>query len=622
MKYNGRLLSLLIFIGWLTIESLLAEKLLFFQFLFAIPLAWYFGKKYDEAKYFANEMNKTEEQLRKELSKELNESEERYRHLVEMSPYLIAVHHNGKFIYINNAGVELLGARTKEEVMGKTMLEFIPDKLKEKVIAELELKSENPEKKGIEYTVISMDGRETDVEVTALPIIYKGKEARQLIAKDISDRKNFEKLMEEMAYHDPLTGLANRHKLKHHIKQLINAETNIAIMFIDLDRFKLVNDTFGHQAGDQLLSIIANRLVNCIGENDLVSRQGGDEFIICLSVHDHSEIEMITEKILLEMSKPLIIDGKEIIITPSIGISVSPNDGTDMATLIQHADLAMYQAKSKGKNTYQFFSSEMNKVATRLAEVETALRKALDNGEFTIHYQPKVMMKSKRIIGAEALIRWNHPEFGFISPCEFIPIAEETGLIIPIGEWVLREACKQTKAWQLAGYEPLLMCVNLSVRQFIQDDFHHMVAAALQDTGLEPQYLNLELTESLAIQEFDASIDKLNQLKSIGVKLSLDDFGTGYSSLSYLKRMPIDFIKIDRSFVSDIVNDPYDMAICSAIVTVAHSLELLVIAEGIETEEQYNILARQSCDEAQGYYFSHPLPANEMEKLLEKAFIN
>jgi diguanylate cyclase (GGDEF)-like protein/PAS domain S-box-containing protein len=429
-----------------------------------------------------------------------------------------------------------------------------------------------------------------------------------------------EKQIKHLAYHDTLTGLPNRvlfhDRLQQALSQAARKEHIMGVMFLDLDRFKIINDTLGHDVGDELLKAVSQRLKNCIRQGDTVVRLGGDEFTIILPIIGKAEdAAFVAQKILTTLAEPFLLNHQELHITSSIGISLYPNDGEDTQTLIKNADIAMYRAKDLGKNNYQFYTADINSRALESITLENALRHALERDELLLHYQPKIDIRSGRIVGVEALVRWRHPEFGLVPPDKFIPLAEETNLIIPIGEWVLRTACEQGSRWRERGLPAWRMAVNLSARQFRHKNLLKPIFRILRETGFDPHHLELEITESLIMQGAGQTIAILEELDEAGIHLSLDDFGTGYSSLSYLKRFPIDTVKIDSSFVRDIHTDPNDAAITSAIIAMAHSLKLSVIAEGVETEEQLAFLRERGCDEYQGFLFSRPLPAEEMERL-------
>ncbi len=440
---------------------------------------------------------------------------------------------------------------------------------------------------------------------------------------DISERKNSEERIRHLAEHDSLTGLPNRSLLQDRLRQAMaraeREQTRLALLFVDLDRFKLVNDSLGHAVGDALLVETAHRLLSSVRASDTVSRQGGDEFLVLLAdIEQNDDAGRVAQKMIEALSEPCMLAGQELRITPSIGISVYPDDGADMEMLIQRADIAMYQAKESGRSTYQFHTDDMNERASERLSVELGLRRALERGELLLHYQPQIELASGRIIGLEALLRWRHPELGLIAPGQFIPIAEDTGLIVPIGEGVLHEACRQSLVWQAAGLPALPIAVNLSAAQFRKPGLETLLRDVLTATGLPPHLLELELTESIVMSQAEETVAILGRLHELGVRLSIDDFGTGYSSLSYLKRFPIQKLKIDQSFVRDLTAGDNDAAIVRGIVGLARSLGLGVIAEGVETREQLKVLREFGCDEAQGYYFSPALPPAEVESLLRR----
>lgn len=442
------------------------------------------------------------------------------------------------------------------------------------------------------------------------------------VLSDITERKASEARIAFLAQHDPLTSLPNRTLLHDRLDQaLANAarhRSRIALMFLDLDRFKTINDSLGHMAGDRLLQGVAQRLTSCMRDTDTVSRQGGDEFLIVLTdVEVPDDAARVAEKILDLLHPPFDIDGQQLSTSFSIGIALYPEDGRDAATLMKNADTAMYHAKESGRNTYRFFDEVMNANALERLHLENGLRHALDQGEFQLYYQPQVDLRSGRIIGLEALLRWFSGVMGGVAPTRFIPLAEECGLIVPIGEWVLHTACRQAVAWQAAGHAPLPVAVNLSALQFRRSDIVASVATALAASGLDGRWLELELTESLLMQSGPDIIRTLIALKSLGVRLAIDDFGTGYSSLAYLKRFPVDRLKVDKSFVRDLSDNPDDATIVRTIIQLGHNLHLEVIAEGTETPEQIAFLLQEGCTEAQGYLFSPPLPARAIGALLE-----
>lgn len=416
-----------------------------------------------------------------------------------------------------------------------------------------------------------------------------------------------------MAFHDVLTGLPNRRLLNKTISNTIELHSNqsIAIMYIDLDRFKLINDSLGHYIGDRLLVNVAKRLLGCIGEQDIVSRQGGDEFTVLLLNRTKQEIRSIAETIITLLAKSFIVEGYELFVTPSIGISCYPDDGVGATELFRKADVAMYQVKKEGRNNYRFYDLTLEKETYDKFELENDLRKALEKNEFHLLYQPIMDLTNHRVLGVEALIRWAHPIRGTISPDQFIPVAEETGIIIALGEWVVRSACQQLKVWEDNGLTSMAVSINISIRQFYQPNFVSMVAKVIKETNINPSNLTIEITESMTM-DVEVATMILYKLKSLGVNISIDDFGTGYSSLSYLKKFPIDHLKIDKSFIRDIAKSKNDENIATTILIMAHNLGLNVIAEGVETNEQLEILKQHRCNAAQGYLFSKPISVEEV----------
>ncbi len=442
------------------------------------------------------------------------------------------------------------------------------------------------------------------------------------IFSDISERKLAEERIQHLAHYDTLTGLPNRALFSDRLQQaLIYAQrnqTSVALLFMDLDRFKQINDTLGHGIGDQLLQMVAQRLLECIREQDTVSRQGGDEFIAVLPDTDAAGAEMVAEKILSSIIQPYTIEGHELRISSSIGISLYPNHAQDADALIKYADVAMYQAKENGRNKFLHFDPTMNATAYERLQLENSLRGAIERNELQLYYQPQVDLVDGRLIGCEALVRWKHPTMGLVSPASFIPIAEETGLILPISDWIMEEALRQTRAWRDAGLPELIMSVNLSALQFRQGNLHAQVQGLLKRFELPAHVLDLELTEGVLMQGVERTLTMLHELTMMGVGLSIDDFGTGYSSLSYLKRFPIQKLKIDQSFVRDVISDSNDATMVRTIILMAHSLKLHVIAEGVETEAQADFLRQAGCERAQGYYFGKPMPAEAFVEFMSQ----
>lgn len=463
-------------------------------------------------------------------------------------------------------------------------------------------------------------GKPTDFEVHVFnsdflvhlsPIIQDNKVIEVVgTAIDITERKKSEQLINHMAYHDSLTGLYNRAYFYEKITEIIQSakekKETVALMFLDLDQFKNINDTLGHGMGDRLLIEVSKRLVYSVQKDTIIARLGGDEYVILLPNCNEEQSMIIAQRIIDKISSPFIIENHEMYITPSIGVSMFPRDGEE---LLKNADAAMYQAKLHGRSNYQFFTQDLAYKLNKKVALENDLRKALQNEEFILHYQPQIDITTGKVIGLEALIRWIHPKLGVISPQEFIPLAEETGLIIPIGEWVLYQACYQNRVWQEAGWEPVTISVNVSNMQFRQKDFVKIVDRVLQLTNLAPQYLELEITESMTV-DIAYTERILTELKSLGIKVSMDDFGVGYSSLSYLRRLPINKLKIDQSFIRNL--DPKNQAIVRTIITLARNLQIDVIAEGVESAEHVEFLKKHNCFQAQGYLFSKPIPMEEL----------
>ncbi len=439
--------------------------------------------------------------------------------------------------------------------------------------------------------------------------------------EDITERKDYQARIEQQANYDDLTGLANRSLLKDRLHQDILAATTLgtqlAVLFVDLDHFKYINDSLGHQIGDELLKVMADRLRSCVRQWDTVARLGGDEFV--LVYHGQSsadEVRQVGERVLKVISEPWLVEHGEFHVGSSIGVAMFPGDGVDAETLLKNADAAMYRAKESGRNTLQFFTAELNaRMMERLA-MERRLRRAVEREHLLLHYQPRVDMASGRIVGAEALVRWQAPGEALIPPARFIPLAEETGLIVEIGRFVLRSACLQARTWLDRGLPPIVVSVNVSPRQFKQESFVASVAQALRESGLPAELLELEITESMVMHDAARLIRMLEELRQLGVQIAVDDFGTGYSSLSYLKRFPVHRLKIDRSFVADVTGNADDAAIVRTIISLGHNLGLRVVAEGVETDSQLDFLRANACDEMQGFYFSPPVPVEEFEKQL------
>jgi len=526
------------------------------------------------------------------------------------------------WLEVNEALCEMLGY-TREELTNMTWADLThPDDLSENLVQFDRILSGELDEYSIENRFIRKDG--TIVHVRRSPrAVRKADGSLDYIVAwvdDITRRKQDEQQIQQLAHFDLLTGLPNRalftDRISHALNSAHRSNTNLAVMFLDLDHFKNVNDNLGHRVGDALLVEIAKRLKSAMREEDTVSRLGGDEFILLLPNTDADGAAHVAEKLLERVAGLCKIEQHELVVTPSIGIAMYPDDGLDFESLSQCADVAMYRAKHDGRNNYKFFTAEMQTHSARILQLENALRYALARGELSLHYQPQLSLESGRIIGAEALLRWQHPEFGAVSPAEFIPIAESSGQILHIGEWVLRTAATQMKSWMGRGMAPMIIAVNLSAVQFRHPNLPEMVTQILDSVNLPAQYLELELTEGVAMHDPVGAIMMMDSLHERGIRMSIDDFGTGYSSLSYLKRFKVYKLKIDQSFVRDITDDPEDKAIVKAIISLAGSLGLQTIAEGVETEGQLALLREQGCHEVQGYFFSKPLPADEFETFI------
>ncbi|WEG14695.1 EAL domain-containing protein [Pullulanibacillus sp. KACC 23026] len=522
---------------------------------------------------------------------------------------------NKNITFCNPAGASMLGYENREELIGKSA---------QLIYNESDISaSKSPDKVGIngyeEGTFIRKDSTQFPVEYVTTSIMESSEVVGYVVTfKDITERKQMEEEIKYHAYFDSLTDLPNRVLLNDRLDQgITNAKQHgekLAVLYLDLDRFKFINDTLGHSYGDLLLQYVAKRLNHCVPQGATVSRQGGDEFTIFLpNIRMHSEVVKVVNLVIDSFSQPFKLKEHEIFIKTSIGISLFPDNGDNAETLIKNADTAMYKSKEIAGNSYHFFSEGLDTRSFESIKLENALYKALDQEELVLYYQPQINYKTGQLVGVEALLRWNHPTEGMISPEKFIPIAEETGLIVSMGEWVLRQACHQLKKWHEKGYTKITMAVNLSVRQFEQNNLFDIVKDVLKETNLSPEYLHLELTENLIIKNTELTLKTMNELKGLGTSMAIDDFGTGYSSLGYLKNLPIKTLKIDKSFISDMTKD--DEAITNTIITLARNLDLNVIAEGVETKEQAKFLIERGCYMMQGYYFSPPMDAGKIVKV-------
>jgi diguanylate cyclase (GGDEF)-like protein/PAS domain S-box-containing protein len=527
-------------------------------------------------------------------------------------------------IYVNHAFEQVTGY-SKEEVIGRNWNFLQGDDTNQTELQKLRLAIQEGTASSAVLRNYRKDGSLFINEIYISPVLNNESGKVQYyvgVQNDITQIRQYQEALERQANYDMLTGLANRNLLKERIKHAFNEGRRngnvFTVAFIDIDNFKRVNDSLGHSAGDELIKIVAERLQHCVREGDTVARVGGDEFVMLLTSQSSEEsTHVVLQRIRTEMGKPFVLLAKkQLQVTCSIGLASFPRDGDNSETLLSNADSAMYRAKASGRNNFQFYAKEMNAELGERLSLENDLWNALEKNELILHYQPQINMMSGEVIGIEALVRWEHPTRGLIPPMQFISIAEDDGLIIPIGEWVLRKACEDNCHLQSDGFKPIRVAVNLSARQLVQKNLVRTVSNILEQTGLKPEYLELEITESMIMHNVEEAISLLNRINKLGVQLSLDDFGTGYSSLAYLKRFPIKRLKIDKSFIRDIATDPNDAIISRSIIALAHALQVESIAEGVETFEQFGFLKTNGCNEVQGYLFSKPLPINELRKFL------
>lgn len=563
-------------------------------------------------------------QLEKQLRKQ-GEFIRKLSHAVEQSPVsIIITDTNGRIEYVNPGFTRLTGFTSSEAVGEKPSILKPEDNQPEEYKRLWETINSGGEWRG-EFRSRKKDGKLYWASASVFPITDGEGVITHFISfqEDITERKQAEETIKQMAYYDSLTELPNRQLFNELLHQaMAQAHRNnrlLAVLFLDLDRFKIINDTLGHPVGDQLLQAVAQRLKKyCRRERDTVARRGGDEFIILLpELDDVQDAVRVAQKIIDGFSQVFVLPDHEVFISTCIGISIFPHDGITTEALIKNADMAMYRAKEHGRNRYHLYAPSMDAQAFERLALENNLRRALQQDEFLLYYQPKVNIRTGRIVANEALVRWRHPELGLVAPTQFIPLAEETGLIVPLGEWVLRTACAQNREWQKAGYPPMRVAVNFSPRQFQQLNLADMVEKVLNETSLEPCWLELEVTENIMLLNEENTVYTLRRLSDLGIHVSIDDFGTGYSSLSHIKKLPIHTLKIDRSFVSDINANQDDEAIATAVITLAKSMNLNVIAEGVETEAQLQLLDSLNCPEMQGFLFSKPLSAEDITKFFD-----
>ncbi|MGR8918276.1 MAG: EAL domain-containing protein [Gammaproteobacteria bacterium] len=540
-------------------------------------------------------------------------------HVVEHSPsVIIANSPDGITTAVNEAACRVLGCE-REDIIGKPLWRTLcPGAKFEQVRRMLRSYERRGRVRNLEVTIETFRGDERILSWNSVNRLDDDGELVEAvgIATDVTELKRSQVELQHLAHHDPLTGLPNRlllgARLDHALDQALRRPVNGALLFLDLDRFKNINDSLGHPVGDALLKAAAGRLSNCVRANDTVARLSGDEFTLLLEdIPDSAAAEAVAEKVVGAFYDPFHMEGHEIVVTPSIGISIFPRDGSDIDTLLRNADSAMYEAKNNGRNGYAMYTPQLTDDALERVKLENELRRALELNELVVHYQPQINMRTGRLMGAEALLRWNHPHHGMIPPDKFIPLAEESGLIIPIGEWVLRQACLAARSWRDAGIDLPSIAVNVAAAQIRRSKLAAIAADALDAAGLPAHCLELEVTEGFIMSEVEHAIDSLDDLRELGVRLAIDDFGTGYSSLSYLKRLPIHQLKIDRSFVRDVPDDADDMAITAAVIALARSLRLDVVAEGVETEAQRAALLEHDCVCGQGFLYSRPLAADD-----------
>lgn len=562
---------------------------------------------------------------RKRTEEALQASERRLRAILNSIPDMAWLKDKeSRFVLVNDAFGSASGKRP-EDLIGKTDFDVWPKDFAEKYRADDREVMKRRERKRVEEPLTGPDGAARWIETIKTPIYSEtGKVIGTAgIARDITERRRMEEEIRHMAQHDPLTGLPNRRLfiniLNVEFAQARRRQSKCAVLFLDLDRFKEINDTLGHDAGDRLLQQVAVRFKGTIRESDTVSRIGGDEFnMILADITKSEDVSDVAVKILDSLRMPILIDSHELHITTSVGISIYPDDSDEINTLLRYADIAMYHAKENGRNTFRFYNPSINVRSVERIRLENYLRQTIKRGELRVLYQPQIDIRTHRISYAEALVRWEHPERGLLEPNQFLPLAEETGFITSIDEWVLRTVCTEAKRWKDAGIDSFCVTVNLSARQFESPDLAKMIATVLMETSLPPGCLDIEVTENTVMSNIESTVSQLRELSRMGVHVSIDDFGTGYSSLNYLKKLPIERLKIDKSFVQDIARDPDDRAIISAVTLMAHRMDIKTVAEGVETEEQFMLVKEAGCDEVQGFFVSRPLPADAFREMISK----
>ncbi len=567
----------------------------------------------------------------------LRASEQRYRFIVSNSPDIIyMLDQKGHFIFINERATTLLGY-TPDKIIGRHYSKFVhPDDLEKAKFAFDERRTGMRSSQSVEFRLLCYDNKPIryfeshtiTIELNAMGIYEEGTALENFfgtygVARDITERKRAEEVINFQLYHDLLTKLPNRALFRDRLQLAVSRsrrnQSQLAVMYLDMDRFKVINDSLGHLAGDQLLQTVSSSLQDCLRDSDTLARVGGDEFNLLLpDILGRDDVCRIAEKIIHKLREPIVLDGYEVVVSFSIGISMFPGDGEDIDQLIKHADMAMYHIKGHGKNGYEFFSDNIKSLYQQHISLEQEIRRGLNEEQFEVYYQPQISMVDNRICGMEALIRWNHPDKGLVPPAEFIPVSEESGLIIEIGSWVLNTACAELRQWIDAGYEDITLAVNISATQLRQPTFEEIVIQALNQYQLPGEQLELEITENVLMQDIEQAVSKLQSLAKYGVRVAVDDFGIGYSSLSYLQTLPLHTLKIDRSFINEIQTSKSKNTIVTAVIAMSHGLGLDVVAEGVETEVQLNYLKQLGCHKTQGFLLGSPTTSVNARKLLEE----